>query len=377
MELVLRMKRPVGSEATNGDRRAAPALPRDLPAEYFVELIDSIDGFIILTDDELRIVRANRATSLLSGFSNRELAEKSLLELVESGERRKLRRILSANSGRCGGETTMVSKGSASVRVEYSASRVPETKEGFAGILFVCRPKAIPEGFEARSATKGIRKRILNSIGEPLFVISFPARVISDCNQCAVALSGRPRSELIGRNMLDFMDFGDKGGGTDAKAELVNDAYAGTGYFHSRVDFVRKGGVIPCDCFSIPFIMDSGYVGYTILVLFDRSEEEKRKLLLTELAERAERLSGDLSSLAVRVGSRQGGRLLSAQGFSPRQVEIAKLVFEGCPSKEIGGKLGISESTVKNHLAAMFRKIGATSRVDFIHKLIEDRIWIA
>lgn len=58
--------------------------------------------------------------------------------------------------------------------------------------------------------------------------------------------------------------------------------------------------------------------------------------------------------------------------ISPRQLEIMKLVAEGLFNKEIADRLQISESTVANHLANIFDKLGDRSRV-VITSFIKER----
>ena len=46
---------------------------------------------------------------------------------------------------------------------------------------------------------------------------------------------------------------------------------------------------------------------------------------------------------------------------SPREREVMGLVVSGLMNKQVGGKLGISEITVKAHRGRVMRKIGARS----------------
>jgi DNA-binding NarL/FixJ family response regulator len=56
----------------------------------------------------------------------------------------------------------------------------------------------------------------------------------------------------------------------------------------------------------------------------------------------------------------------SGQGFSGRQADVLRLLVEGKPNKEICRRLDLSESTVKTHLAAIFRKLGVNSRTQAV-----------
>jgi len=48
--------------------------------------------------------------------------------------------------------------------------------------------------------------------------------------------------------------------------------------------------------------------------------------------------------------------------LTERQVEVLQLLSQGKPNKLIGRSLGISEGTVKIHLASIFQQLGAPNR---------------
>ena len=52
--------------------------------------------------------------------------------------------------------------------------------------------------------------------------------------------------------------------------------------------------------------------------------------------------------------------------LSPRQRDVLRLLIEGKPNKTIGRELDLSESTVKTHLAAIFRKLDVESRTQAV-----------
>lgn len=54
--------------------------------------------------------------------------------------------------------------------------------------------------------------------------------------------------------------------------------------------------------------------------------------------------------------------------LSPRQNEIFSLILEAKSNKEIAYLLGISESTVKQHITVLFRKFSVFSRTQLIKK---------
>lgn len=53
-------------------------------------------------------------------------------------------------------------------------------------------------------------------------------------------------------------------------------------------------------------------------------------------------------------------------GLSPRQLDVLRLLVAGKANKLICRELDLSESTVKTHLAAIFRKLDVTSRTQAV-----------
>jgi DNA-binding NarL/FixJ family response regulator len=56
------------------------------------------------------------------------------------------------------------------------------------------------------------------------------------------------------------------------------------------------------------------------------------------------------------------------RNLTPREREILALLGEGLVNKEIGAQLGISEHTVKTHLAAIYEKLEVSNRAEAVAK---------
>jgi len=54
-------------------------------------------------------------------------------------------------------------------------------------------------------------------------------------------------------------------------------------------------------------------------------------------------------------------------GLTPREQEVMKLVVTGLPNKQIAGRIGVSEITVKVHRSHLMQKMHAKSLADLIH----------
>ena len=79
----------------------------------------------------------------------------------------------------------------------------------------------------------------------------------------------------------------------------------------------------------------------------------------------------ELRRLGEHVG-RRGVRSPGTDGFaglSARELEVARLVADRLTNREIAERLVLSEKTIETHLASVFRKLGASSRVEVARTL--------
>ena len=57
---------------------------------------------------------------------------------------------------------------------------------------------------------------------------------------------------------------------------------------------------------------------------------------------------------------------LQHSGLTARQLEVARLLAQGCANNAIAGMLAMSESTVKVHIAAIFRALDVSNRTEAV-----------
>jgi len=60
--------------------------------------------------------------------------------------------------------------------------------------------------------------------------------------------------------------------------------------------------------------------------------------------------------------------------LTPREVEVLAAIGDGSSNKAVARRLGISEHTVKFHVESLFRKLGAASRAEAVHKGLRRRL---
>lgn len=58
-------------------------------------------------------------------------------------------------------------------------------------------------------------------------------------------------------------------------------------------------------------------------------------------------------------------------GMSPRELEVARLVCEGCNNDEIAGSLKIKQGTIKTHIRNIYRRIRVRNKIEMLLKFVE------
>jgi DNA-binding NarL/FixJ family response regulator len=88
-------------------------------------------------------------------------------------------------------------------------------------------------------------------------------------------------------------------------------------------------------------------------------------------------LDGQLTEavLTALSGKPSDGEASEKSDLSRRELEVIQLVIQGYKNKDIAAKLFISEKTVKNHLSAIFNKLGVTDRLELTLYAFEKRFF--
>jgi two-component system nitrate/nitrite response regulator NarL len=61
------------------------------------------------------------------------------------------------------------------------------------------------------------------------------------------------------------------------------------------------------------------------------------------------------------------------KSLAVRETQVANLVAEGLPNKEVAMKLGLSEHTVNNYLFRIYNKLGISSRIELALYVLKER----
>lgn len=83
-------------------------------------------------------------------------------------------------------------------------------------------------------------------------------------------------------------------------------------------------------------------------------------------AEAGEATLEDLLTPALLARLQQPEPALDAIGLTPRQSEVLALLLRGMPNKMIARELGLSVETIKDHVAALLRALGVSTRTQAV-----------
>ena len=77
------------------------------------------------------------------------------------------------------------------------------------------------------------------------------------------------------------------------------------------------------------------------------------------------------SGFGVRNSGQDGNRdRVFEEALTHRELEVLELLAEGLPNKGIADRLGISDQTVKFHIASIMGKLGASNRVETVRRAV-------
>jgi len=62
--------------------------------------------------------------------------------------------------------------------------------------------------------------------------------------------------------------------------------------------------------------------------------------------------------------------LPQVEGLTPREIDVLEGIAEGLSNKAIADRLGISDQTVKFHVASISGKLGASNRTDAVRRAV-------
>lgn len=91
--------------------------------------------------------------------------------------------------------------------------------------------------------------------------------------------------------------------------------------------------------------------------------------LSTLAAVHASTLDFDAIVLSPDAGDESADEAFT-EPLTAREIQVLELLAEGLPNKAIADRLGISDQTVKFHVASISGKLGAANRTDAVRRAV-------
>jgi DNA-binding NarL/FixJ family response regulator len=79
-----------------------------------------------------------------------------------------------------------------------------------------------------------------------------------------------------------------------------------------------------------------------------------------------ERWAPESARSAPATGEEERGVAARVRELTPQQFRVLQMLGEGLLNKQIGYELGVSEATIKAHMTAILRKLGASNRTQAV-----------
>lgn len=197
----------------------------------------------------------------------------------------------------------------------------------------------------------------------PTILTSFDEFRVLDVNDAFLAETGHVAEEVIGRSAAELHLWGS----TEVRKEIEQALKATGGVRNREVQMRNKAGEF-IDCLLSAEIVTIHAKLCVLGILLDISERKRSEL---ELLQAIETVMQDTSWFSRTVIERladirqpHATRQAKAElaDLTPREQDILGLIAGGSDDAEIASELGLSRNTVRNHLSAIYGKIGVHRR---------------
>jgi PAS domain S-box-containing protein len=326
------------------------------------ELFDSSSDSLFILDPRKAIQEANPQAKMLFGASRVATGNCFSALGASDNDRIEIETALAdcAKIGTAQNETLLTP--SSGLRVPFLVSLNAIYSADGVAHCFLIRANKLSESIKHLRLNFDI-PRLLSSVQDGIFIIDFKTRIIVDCNAGASLLSGYLRDELVGKSSRLLYSSDDE---YARSGDFFSSKILSEGFFFDKLHFMHKSGIIvECMVYILPHYDEASDVDFLFALVRDKTDQCVRRATVAATSRKLEELSQRLSETTAGIEkARNHTRNIGGLGLTPRQEEIANAIVNGRSAKEIGAIIDVAPSTINNHIAAIYRKLNANSRID-------------
>ena len=197
----------------------------------------------------------------------------------------------------------------------------------------------------------------------PMLIRKLDDPRILDINEAFSAATGYASEALAGHSVDELGIFENK-----AKRQNFEAALRSDGKIQNIEAHLKSSGGELLDCLLSAERVHAFGQTCVLMILQDVSDRRRNEM---ELFQAIEKVMGDTSWFSrsvieklasLRSPPRTGSRSSEIGDLTPREREVLSLISQGMADADIAAKLGLTRSTVRNHVATLYSKIGVHSR---------------
>ncbi len=253
---------------------------RLITLELQEKLFDRIPVMITIYDPDLREIRVNRAFTEITGYTNEDIATIDLMEACypDKKYREEIAEFM-AKPGSGWKEVELTTKSGEVIYNSWTNILLTDDTQVGIGINLT----EIRRQEEEVRKSRQLLKDIFESLEESVLLIDPEERVILDCNEATVQMTGYSKSELIGKSTrllhTDQNHF-------EQFHELGSDALEEKGVFETEFRLKTKSGTIIDTDHTVTLVRDNEGVQVVVSVVRDITDKIKTEKALRESEER-------------------------------------------------------------------------------------------